>query len=72
MFSIYVLLSKVKVALGNKRGELGLGTLISIAVAIIVAAFVMIPGLRSFGASVLSSMTDWWTNTVQNDIFPSS
>lgn len=64
--------STIKGALRNNRGDIGLGTLISIAVAIIVAAFVMIPGLKSFGSSVIGSMNDWWTNTVKTEIFPTN
>ncbi len=76
MLKIYIAMQNMKdeakEVLGNKRGELGMGTLIAIAVAIIVAAYVMIPGLRTFGESVLSSMNDWWTNSVRTEIFPTS
>ncbi len=52
------------------KGELGIGTIISVAVAIIVAGFVLIPGMRSFAETVMSSMNSWWDNTIQSSIFP--
>ena len=58
--------------LQEKRGELGIGTIVSIAVAIIVAGFVLIPGLRGFAESVLTSMTTWWNDTIKSGIFPAS
>lgn len=58
--------------LREKRGELGIGTIISIAIAIIVAGFVLIPGLRGFAESVMSSMTTWWNDTIKSGIFPVS
>lgn len=63
---IYYFMQKLK----EKKGELGIGTIISIAVAIIVAGFVLIPGMRSFAQTVLDSMNTWWQNTVQTSIFP--
>ncbi len=55
-----------------KRGEIGIGIIISIAIAIIIASFVLIPGLRAFSQTVLDSMNSWWTNTIQSTIFPTS
>lgn len=56
--------------LSNKKGELGIGTIVSIAVTIIVAGFVLIPGMRSFAQTVINSMNLWWQNTIQTTIFP--
>lgn len=55
-----------------RRGELGIGTIISVAIAIIVAGFVLIPGMRSFAQTVINSMNTWWQNTIQSNIFPTS
>lgn len=52
------------------KGELGIGTIISVAAVIIVAGFVLIPGMRSFAETVMSSMNSWWDNTIQSSIFP--
>ena len=58
--------------LKEKSGELGIETILGIALAVIIAGFVLIPGLRSFAQSVLTSMTSWWDNTVKSGIFPTS
>lgn len=65
---IYYVLMKIN----NRRGELGIGTIISVAIAIIVAGFVLIPGMRSFAQTVINSMNTWWQNTIQSNIFPTS
>ena len=58
--------------LSNEVGEFGIGSLITVAIAIIVVGFILIPGMRSFASEILSSMDSWWTNTVKGDIFPTS
>lgn len=60
----------IKSKLKDIKGELGIGTIIGVAVAIIVAGFVLIPGMRTFAETVLSSMNTWWQNTIQSNIFP--
>jgi len=60
------------IRLKNKGGELGIGTIVSVAIAIIVAGFVLIPGMRGFAQMVLDSMDTWWQNTVQTSIFPTT
>jgi hypothetical protein len=60
------------VILNNKRGELGISTIVSVALAIIIAGFVLIPGLRGFAEAVMESMNTWWTETVKSGIFPSA
>lgn len=62
----------LKIKLCEKKGELGIGTIISVAIAIIVAGFVLIPGMRGFAQLVMDSMNTWWENTIQSMIFPSS
>jgi len=56
----------------NKQGELGIGTIVSVALAIIIAGFVLIPGLRGFAESVMLSMNTWWSDTIKSGIFPSA
>lgn len=56
----------------NKRGELAMGTILSIAIAIIIAAFVLIPQLRIFTNMVLTDVQSWWTDTVRDTILVSS
>jgi cell division protein FtsX len=47
-----------KIAKGNKG--FGLNELIGIAAAMIVAAFIVIPGLTSLGRNAITRMQDWW------------
>ncbi len=58
--------------LKEKSGELGIETILGIALTIIVAGFILVPGLRGFAKSVLDGMTSWWDNTVKSGIFPTS
>lgn len=58
--------------LKEKNGELGIEIILGIALAIIIAGFVLIPGLRGFSESVLDSMTSWWNDTIKSGIFPVS
>ena len=58
--------------INNNRGELAMGTILSIAIAIIIAAFVLIPQLRTFTNMILADVQSWWTNTVKDTILVSS
>lgn len=62
----------IKSKLDNSRGEFGIGSILSIAVALIVSAFVLVPGMRFFAQSIIDGMDDWWTATIRNQIFPGS
>ena len=54
---------------GSKRG-FGLNEVIGIAAAIIIAAVVVIPGLKLFAGDVISSLDTWW-QTMASSIFSS-
>ena len=64
-------LSRVPAALYGKNGGFGLNELLGTAAALIIAAFVVIPGLRTFAGSVITKLTTWWS-TVSTSIFPTS
>ena len=64
-------LSRVPAALYRKNGGFGLNELLGTAAALIIAAFVVIPGLRTFAGTVISKLTTWWT-TISASIFPTS
>ncbi len=68
MMKMNYLIYKLK----EKTGELGIETVLGIALTIIVAGFILVPGLRGFAQSVLDGMTSWWDNTVKAGIFPAS
>ena len=54
----------------NKRDGFGMNELLGIAAALILAAFIIIPGLKLFAGTVMSGLNTWWTSTVLSKIFP--
>ncbi len=54
----------------NERGEFGMSAIIGIAIGLIIAAFVLIPGLQAFANTIMSDMGLWWTNSISSQIFP--
>ena len=55
----------------DKRG-FGMNELLGIAAALIIAAFVIIPGLQGFAKSVMAGLTWWWDHTIATKIFTTS
>ena len=64
-----LIMSKVRYL--NRNGGFGLNEMLGTAVAIIIAAFIIIPGLRSFATIVVGKLNTWWTDIASN-IFPTS
>jgi len=58
--------------LRSEKGEGIAGMVTAVAVVLVVAGFIMVPGLRNFATTVLNAMTTWWTNTVASKIFPTT
>ncbi len=56
----------------SKTDGFGLNELLGIAAAIIIAAFIIIPGMRTFAQGVMNGLQNWWTNVISNRIFPTS
>ena len=52
----------------TKKG-FGMNELLGIAAAIVIAAFIVIPGLKSFTSSIMDKLVDWWGN-IENVFFP--
>lgn len=46
----------------RKRSGFGLNEVIGIAAGIIIAALVIIPGLRTFAEGVITDLGTWWTS----------
>lgn len=61
----------VKKQFGKKEG-FGMNELLGIAAAVILAAFIVIPGLRKFSTDIITGLTNWWTGSVASKIFPTS
>ncbi len=55
----------------GKNDGFGLNELLGIAAVIILAAFIIIPGMRTFAQSMMNGLQGWWTN-VSGKIFPTS
>lgn len=60
---------KTRHFLQEESGEFGLNTVIGVAIGLIVAAFVVLPGIRSFADLVMEHMTVWWETGVHGTIF---
>lgn len=54
----------------KRRDGFGMNELLGIAAALILAAFVIIPGLKLFAGSVMKGLNDWWAATILKNIFP--
>lgn len=53
----------------DQRG-FGMNELLGIAAALIIAAFVIIPSLRTFASTLMNGLSDWWGGTIYKQIFP--
>lgn len=67
---IYRTKQKAREILYNQRGEFGISSLIGVAIGLIIAAFVLIPGIRNFATHIMKDMEQWWTDSVSNQVFP--
>lgn len=66
---LYVL---TKSKLSDIRGEFGIGSILSIAVALVVSAFVLVPQMKGFAEKITEDMTTWWSGSIHDRIFPKS
>lgn len=64
------ILGYVASKLRSEKGEFGIGSLIGVAIGLIVAGFVLIPGMRNFASVVMADMNAWWSNVVSKNVFP--
>ena len=70
---VRVCLGKLILKLGrfySRKEGFGMNELLGIAAALIIAAFIIIPGLRGFASSVMLKLTSWWDITIMNSVFP--
>lgn len=56
--------------LRSESGEFGISSLIGVAIGLIIAAFVLIPGVRTFAGKIMTDMGSWWNNVVSGQVFP--
>lgn len=52
------------------KGEFGVGSILSIAIALIVSAFILVPQMRNLAKTIMDDMTSWWTGTMKGKLFP--
>ncbi len=54
----------------EEKGEFGMGSVIGIAIGLIIAAFILIPGIQVFAGQIMTDMQQWWLNSISSQIFP--
>lgn len=56
----------------DDKGAFSINSIISIAITLIIAAFVLLPGFRDFAELLIDDLTAYWNDTVSTSIFPES
>lgn len=56
----------------HNEGGFGMNELLGIAAALIIAGFVIIPGLRKFAGTLMDALSSWWGSTIEKHIFSTS
>lgn len=56
----------------KKKDGFGINELLGIGAALIIAGFVVIPGLRTFAGEVITKLNSWWTTNIMGSIFPTT
>lgn len=65
-------MSKIIEKLKEKKGQFALDIALGMAVVLVISAFVIMPGLKGFSNTFMSSMNSWWTNTISTKVFSTS
>lgn len=55
--------------LRNEKKGFGMNELLGIAAGIIIAAFIIVPGLKEIAREMMDRLKSWWAN-IQNEFFP--
>lgn len=58
--------------LQGKKGQFALDIALGMAIVLVISAFVIMPGLKGFSNTFISSMNSWWTNTISTKVFSTS
>ena len=59
---------QLNLKLAGRQG-FGLNEVIGIAAGIIIAAFIIVPGLKEIAREMMDRLKSWWAN-IQNEFFP--
>lgn len=60
----------IKEFLESERGDFGMSAIIGVAIGLIVAAFILIPGIQTFATQIMTDMHNWWANAISSQLFP--
>lgn len=55
-----------------RRDGFGMNEILGIAAGLILAAFIIIPGLKGVSEKIMDGLDAWWTNTIVKVLFPTS
>lgn len=59
----------IKAKISDERGQFALDIALGLAVVLVISAFIIMPGLRTLSSGFMTSMTNWWNNTMSGQIF---
>lgn len=63
---------KIIERLKAKKGQFALDIALGMAIVLVISAFVIMPGLKGFSNTFISSMNNWWTETISTKVFSTS
>lgn len=67
---VYCNFAKLNKGLLSKNTGSGMGDVLAICGVIIIAALILIPGLKTFASGLITKLTTWW-GTVETTVFSS-
>ncbi len=53
-------------------GGFGMNELLGIAAALIIAGFIVIPGIRGLARDMMEELSEWWDDKIKSEIFSTS
>ena len=56
----------------KKKDGFGMNEILGIAAGLILAAFIIIPGLKDVSKKIIDDVKLWWDSTVSKGLFPTS
>lgn len=69
LISLEIKKNEIMKILTSKRGEFGVSIVINIAIALIIASFIFLPGMKEFSKNLMQDINDWYTKTLKNSLF---
>ena len=72
LVNLEILKNVIKEKIISTKGEFGVSIIINIAIALIIAAFILLPNMKTFSNKLMTDISDWYTNTLKNSLFDTS